>query len=388
MHIHWLVSEGRMRLVLMVTALVMILLIAPRAQAQVRGYIPTATGVQIFDVATSTLIGTIPGITNGLAAAFNPSGTRIYVSTLADTVVPIDTATNTLLPAIGVGAVPGSLVVDGAGTFVYVANQNASTVSVISTATNAVVATVPVGAAPNGIALNPSSTRLYVPNRDSGTVSVIDTATNTVVHTINSFPMGTIPQGAVVDSGGTRLYVADQSGFVQVVNLLNDSIVASIATPATAVPVTAVRDPAGTRLYVNGTGFGDELTVIDMNTNTVLTSIVLPGNFTGLSMDPGGGFLYVPRSAPDVLLIVDTGTNMIASSIALASAPVASGNLFQQVQAQAGPGPGPDGPQSIPTLSDYGLWTLSVLVGLAAWHDARRRSCPPHGLRPDDRTIE
>src|SRR5207253_2081625 len=70
------------------------------------------------------------------------------------------------------------------GTRAYV-DAGSSTVSVIDTATNTVVATIPVGADPSGVAITPDGTRAYVTDQGSTTVSVIDTATNTVVATIN-----------------------------------------------------------------------------------------------------------------------------------------------------------------------------------------------------------
>jgi YVTN family beta-propeller protein len=70
-----------------------------------------------------------------------------------------------------------------AQTFAYVTNRGSNSVSVIDTASNTVVATIPVGAFPEGVAITPDGTRAYVTN-ESNTVSVIDTATNTVVATI------------------------------------------------------------------------------------------------------------------------------------------------------------------------------------------------------------
>lgn len=75
-----------------------------------------------------------------------------------------------------------------AGPFAYISNRDSNNVSVIDTATNTVVATVPVGASPEGVAVNRASTFAYVANKNA--VSVIDTATNTVVATV---PVGKRP---------------------------------------------------------------------------------------------------------------------------------------------------------------------------------------------------
>ncbi len=70
------------------------------------------------------------------------------------------------------------------GTRVYATIASSNVVSVIDTATNSVITNVAVGANPDGLAVNPSGSRVYVANLDSNNVSVIDTASNTVVATI------------------------------------------------------------------------------------------------------------------------------------------------------------------------------------------------------------
>src|SRR5262249_24888224 len=92
---------------------------------------------------------------------------------------------------------------DPAGTRVYVAdacgtdsgcNSFDGVVSVLDTASNTVVATVPVGAAPVGVAVEPSGERVWVANRcgadpsctfGSGTVSVTASGRNGAVATID-----------------------------------------------------------------------------------------------------------------------------------------------------------------------------------------------------------
>ena len=95
----------------------------------------------------------------------------------------LDTAINSVIATVTVGANPAGLVVNPAGTRAYVANNSSGTVSVIDTATNTVTATVTVGSFPIGVAVNPAGTRVYVANL-LGTASVIDTATNTVIATV------------------------------------------------------------------------------------------------------------------------------------------------------------------------------------------------------------
>src|SRR5215510_2823499 len=103
--------------------------------------------------------------------------TRGYVTNRDDnTVSVIDTATNTVIATIPVGARPTLLAVTPDAAFAYVANQEGNTVSVIATASNTVVATVPVGNFPFGVAITPNGAFAYVANLFDNTVSVIATA--------------------------------------------------------------------------------------------------------------------------------------------------------------------------------------------------------------------
>src|SRR5262249_19515421 len=65
-------------------------------------------------------------------------------------------ATNTVVATVPVGARPIAVAITPDGTHAFVTNQNSNTVSVIETATNTVVATVPVGAAPFAVAITPA----------------------------------------------------------------------------------------------------------------------------------------------------------------------------------------------------------------------------------------
>ena len=85
----------------------------------------------------------------------------------------IDTATNTVIDTITVGADPPGVAVSPDGMTAYVTNNGSSTVSVIDTTTNTVIDTIAVGANPFGVAVSPDSLVVYVANLGDNTVSVI-----------------------------------------------------------------------------------------------------------------------------------------------------------------------------------------------------------------------
>jgi len=114
----------------------------------------------------------------------------------------IDTASNTVVATVGVGANPFGVAITPDGTRAYVTNGNDDTVSVIDTASNTVVATVVLGpdyqTSPYGVAITPNGTRAYLTNPGLGSVSVIDTGSNTVVATVG---VGNDPEGVAITPG-------------------------------------------------------------------------------------------------------------------------------------------------------------------------------------------
>ncbi len=122
---------------------------------------------------------------NPAGVVVNPAGTRVYVTNYSSNSVSVlDTASNAVTATVAVGTHPVGVAVDPTGTRAYVANQSGNTVSVINTASNTVIVAVTVGAFPVGVAANTSGTRVYVTNYSSNTVSVLDTASNTVATTV------------------------------------------------------------------------------------------------------------------------------------------------------------------------------------------------------------
>jgi YVTN family beta-propeller protein len=116
----------------------------------------------------------------------NPAGTRVYVANSgSNNISVIDTTSNTVINTVDVGEKPGHLAGNPAGTRIYVANSGSNNISVIDTTSNTVINTVDVGEKPAHLAVNPAGTRVYVTNSASNSICVIDIPSNTVIDTIN-----------------------------------------------------------------------------------------------------------------------------------------------------------------------------------------------------------
>jgi YVTN family beta-propeller protein len=218
-----------------------------------------------------------------------------------------------------------------AATFGYVANVDNDTVSVIDTASNTVVATInlPVGAIPKGVATTPDGTHAYVINDGNFTVSVIDTASNTVATTIPADD----PSAVAITPDGTHAYVTSLSeDTVSVINTASNTVVATI--PVGAFPIGVAITPEGTRpperddrshqplAYVTNE-LDSTVSVINTGNNTVVATIPVGQEPTGVSITPDGTHAYVTNSFDNTVSVIDTARSKVVATIPVGNAPVA-----------------------------------------------------------------
>jgi YVTN family beta-propeller protein len=110
--------------------------------------------------------------------ALSPDGRLLYVVCQAsDEVRIVDLASGTVMSTVPVGHVPRGIVLSPDGRRIYVTNAWSDTVSVIDATTLKVVRTVPTGFEPTGIICDKSGKTLYVANRLSSDISVVDVNT-------------------------------------------------------------------------------------------------------------------------------------------------------------------------------------------------------------------
>ena len=223
----------------------------------------------------------------------------------------VDTATNTYIAEIEVGASPYAAVVNPAGSRVYVSNFGSNSVSVVDVANKAVVATVPVGAGPQGLAVGPSGSRVYVASFNAGTVSVIDAGTNAVVASI---PIAGAADVAV-NRAGTRLYVAGGSG-IEVVDTSTNLVVNSVSRGGLSAFGTLAISPDDARLYAWSDGSA-AIAVIDVATSSITNAISIPGPFAnnGIAVHPSGAPIY--QSSGSAVSLINPASNLVSATVPL-----------------------------------------------------------------------
>jgi YVTN family beta-propeller protein len=189
--------------------------------------------ISVVSTATNSVVDTIPlgSITNGVVVS--PDGSRIYaLHPCCDFLVStVDVASKTVIGKMpmlvlgGTGTNPRSMTMSPDGRLLYITTIF-DTVLAVDTINLTTVANVIVGTAPQNVGFNSNSASAYVAN-GSG-VSIIDTSTSKVVKSI--MMLGN-PYSLVPNRNGTQLYVSTPNGnTLSVVDLVRDRVVATLQT--------------------------------------------------------------------------------------------------------------------------------------------------------------
>ena len=244
-----------------------------------------------------------------------------------NTVSVIDSSTNTVTDTIPVGAGPDSIAITPNGEFAYVANTSGFDISVIDLRTNTVVATIPLlTKQARTIDIDPDGKYAYATHTTApelNNISVIEIATNTVVATIE--PVLFASQLAISPKGKFAYVTSLWSevppnccGFVSVIGLLTNTVVATIPLPGSPFGIAVVRTRNRDRAYVTNINL-NTVSVIDMATNTVADDVLVGDRPIEVTITPDGAFAYVSNSAlfggsPSVS-IISTATNQVVATV-------------------------------------------------------------------------
>jgi YVTN family beta-propeller protein len=307
--------------------------LAAPAEAAPFAYTPNfiSSNVSVVDIATNSVVATIPVGMQTSSTAVSADGTRVYVANNTGSISVIDGTTQSVIQTIPLpGASPISLGITPNGQRVYVANSG-GTVSVIDTASLTLTQTITVSGAPYGAVVNPAGTRVYVSSNVSvNNVAVIDTATNTVVATIPGG--GNNGTGIAISPDGARVYTANAgSASITVMNTATNTAVTTV--PVAFQPTGIAVTPDGTRVYV--ANYGGSVSVIDAASNVVLTTIATGGQPWGICATADGTHMYFTSEGEDTLRSIDTATNTVVATIPVGAAPNGVGQFIRPARSAA-----------------------------------------------------
>jgi len=137
-------------------------------------------GLSAIDIATRTVVGTVPDALGPSRIAIGPRGGRGFVTNSAsNSVTAFNPAALTVVGApITVGEQPAGIGIESSGTLAYAASPTDGTVTPFNTSLN-----VPIGGplafpGATGVALRPDGLAGYVTNAAGAVVSILDTTRN------------------------------------------------------------------------------------------------------------------------------------------------------------------------------------------------------------------
>src|SRR5690606_28300884 len=206
---------------------------------------------------------------------------------------------------------------------------------------NTVVGTINVGVTPVGLAVTPDNRFAYVANNNNygvsngDTISVLDLTNNTLRQTISD-PSFNQPYTVTMNSSGTRAYVTNSnSTTISMINPVTNAVMGVME--GFDGPSGMVVNPTGTRGYVNnygssagvGSGNGSTVSVVDLNTNTIIGQPITVGVApAALAISPQGDYVYAVNyedgnPGTGTLSVIQTSDNTVVDTVTGLSGPFA-----------------------------------------------------------------
>jgi 6-phosphogluconolactonase (cycloisomerase 2 family) len=268
-----------------------------------------------------------PAGDGALALVIHPSGKFLYLAnpgqnendislfTIASTGVLTEVFPRT---SIGLQAsLPQLMVMDPAGSFLYVANVGTNNILVFSInsgtgALTAVGSPVPINVTPLNMQMTPSGNFLYVtapggPPGNLGLIIGFSVTAGTLTQVSLTTTDGANPNGLAIDPSGKYLYAANTtSGSISIFTIGTSGTLTPVSgSPLNAGytnPVALILDPAGTYLYVANQG-SSNVAVFSISSSTGLPAALTTSTTTGafstegspsfLAIDASGKYLFV-----------------------------------------------------------------------------------------------
>jgi len=245
-----------------------------------------------------------------LALVANSGSNNVSVVSLYPT--PQVTAT------ITVGTQPVAILIDGTGTYGYVANLGSNTVSQINLSTNTVSGTVTVGSAPTSLALDPSGTAFWVGGLNYiskiNTSNLSTAATYKISGQVTSLSVSAGQNDYVytVINGSTfqGAHASLTSGVPHTdYQLAYHGAAVDRAEPQASGPPSwmqvggpLVSASYGNRYIVEGTPNG--FAVLDLEVDKVMMQGTTSAPIVGIAVDPQNGTAYATEPGSNTLLSI------------------------------------------------------------------------------------
>lgn len=129
-----------------------------------------------------------------------------------------------------------------------------------------------------------------------------------------------VPPGAPTVVGAYLAYIPVTTDYLAIINSVTQTNSNNIDI-ATTANYAMVIDPFGKYGYITQNNAAGTVTVFDIATGAVTTTITVGANPQGLAISPDGGYVYVCNSGSNSVSVIDTATNTVSTTVTVASSP-------------------------------------------------------------------
>jgi YVTN family beta-propeller protein len=273
-----------------------------------------SNAVSVYDIASGKLSRTIfvgrAAAGDDQGAALDPARHHLWVPNADDnTISLIDTSKGAVVDVISVGNAPAGAALDPTSGAVYVTSQQDNSISILDAAGNP-AGTVSLDGRPHSIAFDPVTHRVFVAvAAQPWKIVAFEGLTRTAEVVLGN---ARSIHGIAIDAG-TRLYAADASGQVYVINLRGSQPVLETSFTAGHAPVGIAVDSTTHNIYV--TDFDTARVECFTPDGRRLTSFEVTRGPVALAIDPGGRKAYVADFLANGYSIIDLDKQTVQTSM-------------------------------------------------------------------------
>ena len=260
-----------------------------------RLYISHGNEVNVFDVTTNKLLGTIPDTKGVHGITLAKDLNKGFISNGRDTsVTVIDLKTLKTIAKVKVtGNNPDAILFDPYSQKVFTFNGRSSNSTVIDAKTNKVVGTIKLSGKPE-FPVSDLKGKIFVNIEDKNSISVIN-ANTLKVEQIWSVAPGESPSGLAIDLKNHRLFSVCENNKMVVVDELTGKVVTTLKIGSGVDGVSF--DPGLNRVYSsNGEGTMTVVQGKDANTYTVLENVPTQKGARTITINTKTHTLYLPTA--------------------------------------------------------------------------------------------
>lgn len=257
--------------------------------------------------ATSNLVASIyvGGAVSHLA--LDPSNGLVYGSVSDLFNVTLISGLKTV-GSVTAGWEPDGVTYDSSNGDIYVTNDASDNVTIIHGTASA--GTTGIGDGCSSISYDSVSQSLFAPCTWGNNITILGGTTN---HVGSLAVPGAVPWGSCAAKGDVFV-LGDDTSVVYVINGTTRSFVTNISLPAGSNPQDCAYDPSNGYLYTADMN-SDAVSVIDVATNSIVTSIGVGSEPWGIAYAPTYGEITVSNSRSDSVSIINATTNVVKSTV-------------------------------------------------------------------------